>query len=160
MQLNKEYYFNLNGLLWALNKYHRKYLEKYLVDLDVTYVQLPYLVFLYYYKDCKQEDIAHCLNVDKCGVSRILTVLSNKGFVSREVDPNNRRSYILSLTAKGKEVCEEVIYWDNQWEEYIFKHLNISREDFDEMCVKLFGSPKNFVEFMIEDWDNVNVLDN
>ena len=47
-------------------------------------------------------DIKNHLYISKAGVSKMLGVLEKKGYVNRDVDKNNRRNLIITLTEKGK----------------------------------------------------------
>ena len=50
-----------------------------------------------------QRELADRLLLEKSTVSRMVADLEDKGLLERERDPNNRRTYRLRLTDKGRE---------------------------------------------------------
>lgn len=55
-------------------------------------------------------DIQNKLSASKAAVSGLLSSLEKRGYIRREIEPENRRKVSLSLTDKGKaelEVCRE-----------------------------------------------------
>ena len=51
-------------------------------------------------------DIQHHLHISKAGVSKMLGVLEEKGYLNRDVDKNNRRNLIITITDKGRDVAD------------------------------------------------------
>lgn len=49
-----------------------------------------------------QQELADELLMDKVSLVRILDVLTNDGYVTRSVNPNDRRQHLLSLTEKAQ----------------------------------------------------------
>ncbi|EHC4728814.1 MarR family transcriptional regulator [Listeria monocytogenes] len=50
------------------------------------------------------SDVKEFLSVSKPAVSQMLSSLEKKGFLVRDVDKNNRRNVIVTLTDTGREV--------------------------------------------------------
>ena len=75
----EKHQFNLSGYLWGLNRSHRVYLEHYAKNLGITLGQYPYLVCLSYDDNITQDDLAELFQIDKCGVSRSLKKIEEKG---------------------------------------------------------------------------------
>jgi len=55
-----------------------------------------------------QQEIADSLQLDKTYVLRIIDNLSEKGYIKRTEKPDDRRAYIIKLTAKGTKVLPEI----------------------------------------------------
>ena len=53
--------------------------------------------------------LAELLDVTKQAASKLVEEMSQAGFVEREVDPNDRRSVRLQLSAKGRRVFEKAL---------------------------------------------------
>lgn len=51
-------------------------------------------------------DIRGYLAVSKAAISQMLGSLEKKGYINRDVDQNNRRNIIVTLTPEGREVLE------------------------------------------------------
>lgn len=69
------------------------------------------------------KDLQKCLQVPKSTLSNIIRRLEDKGYIKREINPIDKRSYIIQLTEKGKKV--------NQ------KHENDERRLFEEILNQL-----------------------
>jgi len=54
------------------------------------------------------SDIQNLLYISKAGVSKMLGVLEKKGYIARDVDKNNRRTLIITLTQDGKKILNEL----------------------------------------------------
>jgi DNA-binding MarR family transcriptional regulator len=57
--------------------------------------------------DLSGEKIRNELSVTKPAVSQMLSCLEKKGFLTREINKENRRRIVLSLTEKGAEFIEK-----------------------------------------------------
>jgi DNA-binding MarR family transcriptional regulator len=53
-------------------------------------------------------DLARELNVAVPSASRLLDLLAESGFVERRDDPTDRRAFLVSLTADGARILEDV----------------------------------------------------
>ena len=62
------------------------------------------MLFLLRNDQTNQETVAETLNLDKATVGRAIVKLMKEGYVSRSRDQNDKRAYILRITAKGKEL--------------------------------------------------------
>ncbi|MCP4154672.1 MAG: MarR family transcriptional regulator [bacterium] len=76
----------------------------------------------------KQEQInltalSTSLQLDKSTVSRGIDTLMKQELVSRETDPNNRRSVLLSLTPKGKKTCDSINQFCDNYYKNVFRHI-------------------------------------
>ena len=57
--------------------------------------------------------------------SAIVRKLEEEGYITREVNPENRRKNQIFITPKGKELTEKIIKYNLEWEEQMgFKDLN------------------------------------
>ena len=52
------------------------------------------------------SDIRGYLSISKGAVSQMLGSLEKKGYINRDIDRNNRRNLIVTLTSEGREVLE------------------------------------------------------
>jgi MarR family transcriptional regulator, lower aerobic nicotinate degradation pathway regulator len=55
-----------------------------------------------------QNEIGHCMHIDRTTMVDVVDDLENKGLVERKENPVDRRAYALALTAKGKEILPKV----------------------------------------------------
>lgn len=85
------------------------------------------------------SEVANRLNVTQGAVTQMATRLENKGYVIRQKDTQDKRVTTISLTEKGKILCEEHIAFDKK------EHANVSemlKEFSDEELEKLIRYEK------------------
>ena len=59
-------------------------------------------------KECSMVKLTEVLSMDKSKVSRAVSKLVKAGFVNREINPENRRYSILTLTNHGKKIVQNI----------------------------------------------------
>lgn len=89
-----------------------------------------YLIHIYLKKDLSQEDLALVFGQSKGTIAKHLKTLEDEGFITRHVDENNRRKYILNTTEKGDELALLKINELEEWNE------KVGIDDLDENCIK------------------------
>jgi len=121
---------NINSCFLILNKSHQAFINPYLKENDVSYNQYGLILHIYHDEGSIQGKIASACGTDKCGASRSLRILEDKKLIIKKMDEDNRRSYKLFLTEKGKDVVEDLIEKEVQWENYICQRMEIEKEKF------------------------------
>ncbi|NHN84416.1 MarR family transcriptional regulator [Acetobacter musti] len=74
---------------------------------DATWRPLYYLRSLP--QPVRQTDLARALSVEGPSLVRVLDVLEKQGLVSRDVDPDDRRSKLITLTSSGAAMANHVL---------------------------------------------------
>lgn len=74
----------------------------------LTPSRLAALVILGKQGPVRVGDLASKLNIAVPSASRVLDVLAESGFVERRDDPTDRRAFLVSLTANGARILEDV----------------------------------------------------
>ena len=123
----------LGKLVLIISRSNFLYLKNHLKDLDLKGYQITMLFEIYKGKNISQHEIGSNYNIDKGVISRTLKKLEDDGFISREIDENNRRRNIVSLTKKGEEAVEEIINIFNQWESEIYEGIDIEKDVLHEV---------------------------
>lgn len=73
------------------------------IKLDMTREQLRVAFLIAHDKGISPSAVAGILGVPKANVTGVIDRLVKKGIVNRKENPKDRRSYILTMTAKGEE---------------------------------------------------------
>lgn len=73
-----------------------------------------------------QEELAHVYHNHESTIARALKKLEDAGMVARNVDENNRRKNVITITEKGRDIVDNVNLMDEKWEH------NLKSLDFDE----------------------------
>lgn len=68
--------------------------------------------------------VANVLRLSKQTVNSALDILENKGYITRRIDPMNRRSRRITLTAEGFAVADKLVDSLYALEQQIFGKLN------------------------------------
>jgi len=131
---NMSYY--LNCYVSILNKSHQTFINPYLKENNISYNQYELILHTYHAEGSIQGNIASACGTDKCGASRSLRILEDKKLIIKKIDDNNRRSYKLFLTEKGKRIVEAIIEKEIEWEDYICEKINIEKEELFEILNK------------------------
>lgn len=71
------------------------------LGLDITVDQWVVLKKLHEQDAMKQNELAELVNKDNPTLTRIIDLLCNKGLTVRTTHPNDRRSFVVSLTKEG-----------------------------------------------------------
>jgi DNA-binding MarR family transcriptional regulator len=90
---------------------HRMFLavlNKYLAHLDIERFYYPVLLIDAGEGNLAQQELAEKLGCDKVQVVRIIDYLSEKGYVTREQNPHDRRKYGLKITEKAKKLIPDI----------------------------------------------------
>ncbi|WP_028612338.1 MarR family winged helix-turn-helix transcriptional regulator [Paenibacillus harenae] len=90
------------------------------------------------------SELAEKLQLERSSVSRLVDGLVKGGFVSRELNENNRREVILSLTDKGLSSIRKLR------EQSVEFYNNILEKMSESDQVQFFESFKTFTESLIE----------
>ncbi len=78
-------------------------------ELGVSAAQLATLAYLAKKPRSTMTDVAGLLDLNKSGVSGMISRLERAGLVKREPSPRDGRASLLSLTAKGESVRAESV---------------------------------------------------
>lgn len=100
------------------------HLNNEMKDLELTAGQVPFLMHLSHKEGITQDDLAVHLHIDKGTVARALKKLEDNGFIYREINPQNRRKYLLFLTEKGRQIVPKIHQIDKEWEKSVCSDLS------------------------------------
>lgn len=96
--------FKLGAASRTLQKYYNNRYGEY----GVTVAQSFILYALIEADGQNIKSLAEKLILDSSAVTGFLDRLEKEGFVRRVVDPQDRRSFLIYLTEKGKQTAEEI----------------------------------------------------
>ena len=93
----------------------QKYMKSKFNELDLGH-DVRYIMFIYDNPNCSQEDVVNMFGQSKGNIAKTLRKLEDKGFIQREVNPENRRKYMLNTTEKGRNLVPEYRRISKEWE--------------------------------------------
>ncbi len=120
--------------LAVLSKLYFARLYQKLAHLDIDRY---YSVLVFVHKSrqaVSQQDIGDFLEIDKATMVRVIDGFVEKEYLSRTINPEDRRSYLIQLTEKGKSVMpliqnaidglkEEIMLGASEEEQEAFKKV-------------------------------------
>ena len=78
------------------------------LGLDITPMHIRVIKIIDRKPACTAIDIAGFLERDKAQVTRLINTLLEKGLITREPNPNDRRSHYLRTTEAGNSIANKV----------------------------------------------------
>ncbi len=92
---------------WRVTKTHDQALKRHGVNM----YQAMSLIYIARYgrkESVNQRSIEHYLYLSNPGVSKIVGFLEQKGYIVRDPDPKDARSYLLTATKQGEIFAEQL----------------------------------------------------
>lgn len=125
-------------LISVIHRMGSVYLNEALAEWNIGAGQHAYLLALADNEGITQEDLAKRFRVDKATAARALARLESAGYVIRRSDPRDRRSYLIEVTQKGKELCPMIKKLIYNWEGRLTRHMSdTEREQFRECLLRV-----------------------
>lgn len=97
----------LRKMEWRVTAIHTDALKPFGLNMYQA-MSLLYIAQYGYVRDVNQRSIERFLYLSNPGVSKIVSFLEKEGYVLRESDPKDSRSYLLRATEKGMKFAEEL----------------------------------------------------
>jgi DNA-binding MarR family transcriptional regulator len=106
--MNEELFSSYSFLLDRTARRVKQYAQQQFKDqgFNITVDQWIVLKNLHEKDQMKQNELAELLFKDNPTLTRIIDLLCNKGLTVRNVHPNDRRSFVVSLTKNGVKKVE------------------------------------------------------
>jgi DNA-binding MarR family transcriptional regulator len=102
-----------------INKYRHRFFEEKFKNLNINFPEGPYLVKISEAKIIKMNQLNSMFQFHKSHSTRAIQQLADNGFILKEIDPEDQRGYILSITPEGSDMAMKVIQVLNEWETLI-----------------------------------------
>ncbi|MBB3838292.1 DNA-binding MarR family transcriptional regulator [Runella defluvii] len=91
-------------------KVYRKYAQNQILKngYDITIDQWLVLKTLQENKNLSQNQIAELVFKDFASITRIIELLSQKKYIQRTINNNDRRKFVLDITEEGNKIIEKI----------------------------------------------------
>ena len=110
-----------------LYRYGQIYIGKKIEPYGIGSGQFPFLMRLYREDGINQESLSDYLKIDKGTTARAIQKLVDEGYVFRQRDEKDRRSYRVFLTEKGKKLEPDMKKIASEWEDILFSSFDDSQ---------------------------------
>lgn len=113
--------------------------EKYPLIQGLSTLEISIIKITYYNENIILKDIVDSLNIPKSTLTSVINRLENQDIIKREKNPNDKRSYILILTEKGKAIKKEHDDGEKEIFEKILNSLDTpqERDEFIKLISKI-----------------------
>lgn len=123
MLFENEPYFKLIQLVAGIYIKTRKFAEKQLKTINMTYPQLGALMALIRKDNITQRELAELLETDATTAMVLCDSLEKRGWLVRSRDKTDRRVNRIRLTDAGKEIYGNAMNLIQHGYEYVFKKV-------------------------------------
>ena len=107
-----------------ISKNQMRYLNSKISELDLGH-EMRFIMMIYDNPDISQDDLVKISGQSKASIAKSLKKLEEKDFIKREVNPKNRRKYMLRTTQKGDDIVPKIRRISKDWE----KEVGITEDD-------------------------------
>jgi len=98
--------YSLEKAIKEYRKFCQANISKALIDITVD--QALVLLFINRNPEMTQSELAKLVFKDYASITRIIDLMVKKNYLDRDVNPNDRRRSILSITKKGENAIESL----------------------------------------------------
>jgi DNA-binding MarR family transcriptional regulator len=118
----------LGSLISTVNRAYLVFLIQEIEKYGIHGGQLLFLTGLSKKDSISQKELANTYHMNQSTIARALKKLEDAGMVKRNVDENNRRKNIITVTGKGRTTVDNIRLIEEKWESNI-KSLNIDEKN-------------------------------
>ena len=104
-------------IAWIHNvsKNQMKYLNSRIDELNLGH-EMRFIMMIYDNPNISQDDLVSISGNSKANIAKTLKKLEDADYIRREVNPENRRKYMLKTTEKGDEIVPKIRQISRDWE--------------------------------------------
>ena len=128
---------DIPATLAMIKRSYVRYIDNEIQKEDINAGEFPFLLVLNEKDKITQKQLADSLKTSEGLVTRVLKRLEKNGYVTREINPNNKRQNLISMTPKGRTIADKVMSSQNKWEEHAFSFLSDEELNKFKLILKL-----------------------
>ena len=104
---------------YMIDKYQHRFFDERFGEMEISRVEARYLHIISKAGKIKMNDLIGKLPFHKSHTTRTVNQLVEDGYLLKEINPEDKRGYILSVTQKGKDIKQTVTKIFTDWEDLI-----------------------------------------
>lgn len=137
--MNQGYYIKEAFSLFDKINHHLVINYYSLLDIELSPKQFMVLHLIHEIEPTKIQDIAHRLQLSMSSVSQLVNKLEERNYVSRTINPQNRREILVTIGKKGKEFFKKYEEMDDWVIEKYYTKLSLEEtKQFRDFARKLY----------------------
>ncbi|MBU1144879.1 MAG: hypothetical protein KJ971_03350 [Firmicutes bacterium] len=146
----------INKYEHLINKFRHRFLDDSLKNIGINGPAGPYLIKISEAKTIKMNQIIVHSPFHKSHTTRAINELKDCELIIKVKDPEDQRSFILSITKKGELIADKVIEILRKWDELILSALNEEEKQMMQVITeKIYMKVKEHFEEDLLDEKNV-----
>lgn len=98
-----------------MSKNQMKYLNSKIDELNLGH-EMRFIMMIYDNPNISQDDLVIISGNSKANIAKTLKKLEDEDYIKREINPENRRKYMLKTTEKGDEIVPKIRQISRDWE--------------------------------------------
>lgn len=106
---------DLQKTISLLHRKMNKELNKRLMEIGLSSAQTRLLKHIYSKGVMTQVDLCNELELDKSTVAKALIRMENNGNIEKKINPEDTRSFLISLTPKAEEIVPKTRVILSEW---------------------------------------------
>lgn len=120
-------------------------------DLDLNLSEASLLAYVAEHGALTQTRLAERLGLGRAATGSVIDALERRSFVERHPDPDDRRVWLVDVTAGGKEMVERITERDQVLRRQL--RAGISREERQQLAAVLVRLGNNLADILVTDDD-------
>ena len=113
----------LGFLIANLFNDYTNYMNRYLREMDLTLSQTRVLLVLGLNDGVSIDVLSTKSNIGKSSTTKSVKILEKKGFLTKEIDPEDNRKKIVKITKKGRNIQKEALRINDEIETSIISKI-------------------------------------
>ena len=131
MENYKRYFY---GISRTAQRYYNSHMTEELTAQEAHALRVTSI-----HQTLNQQLLADRLGIDKSQVTRLVNRLEERGYITRETDPRDRRAKLITSTPKADAVKAMDVELTNRYYEWLLSELEgAEKEQFTQTLIKLY----------------------
>lgn len=144
----------LSAFISIIHRQYIHFLNKSLEIYGIGAAQVPILSYLFKNKYTCQDELANFYKINKGSIARSIRKLEIKGLVARQINKENRRKHIISLTKSGAEIAQKILEIDKTWDDKVYSTINVPKKDVEKTLEEITEICLNINEELLKKEEN------
>ena len=128
---------SIGKLITYLSRCIQQELKNVVVPFEISVGEEPYYMALIQNNGVTQDELTKLVKVDKAATARMVKSLEQKGYITRETDPKDKRNkriylnepFANALRQFNQELTSE---WTEEQYEFVYQSLEMLKKKFEE----------------------------
>ncbi|MDF2941292.1 MAG: transcriptional regulator, MarR family [Herbinix sp.] len=132
--------------LSIITRYSNIFTMRRLQKFEIGYAEYGILIYLVTNEKANQDSIAQYYMIDKGAIAKTIKKLENKNYINRQTNKRNQREKLITLTATGKSIIDEMKSLQNEWNDILSS--GITEEElnlFTDIAMKISKNATNHI---------------